>query len=115
MFVNLEEKLSNLQSENTELIHQNGVLSQQLIKKEKDCSNKADDIEELTLEVDSLKKTKNDLFTELLTIKENVKIEKENLRHTTAQLKEEETKNSQLRVFNAEILKEKEMLIKKEA
>ena len=51
MFVSLEEKLASLESENTELIHQSQMLSEQLIKKEKECVIRLDHIEDLTNEL----------------------------------------------------------------
>ena len=45
LFVALEEKLASLESENTDLIHQNEILSEQLIKKEKECLSKSEQYE----------------------------------------------------------------------
>jgi hypothetical protein len=57
---------------------------------------------------------KVDLFGELMTVKENLTVEQETRKRLSADLKEEETRNSQLRIFNAELIREKELLIKKE-
>ena len=69
IFVTLEEKLAALEGQNTELIHQNGVLSDQLVRKEKQCMMKTEQNEDLTHELESIKKTKGGLFAELLAIK----------------------------------------------
>lgn len=54
------------------------------------------------------------MLGELLSIKESFAIEKENNKRLNSDIKEEQMKNMQLKMFNAQLLKEKELLIRKE-
>ena len=55
MFVNLEEKIASYETESTVLIHQTELLTEHLAKKEKECYQKLEEIEDLTHELENVK------------------------------------------------------------
>ena len=46
------------------------MLADQLVKKEKECFEKTQDNDDLTAELENIKKVKSETFTELMTTKE---------------------------------------------
>jgi hypothetical protein len=61
-----------------------------------------------------VKKSRSELSIELLSTKESLAVEKENIQRLFHEIKDEENKNTQLKGFNSDLLKEKEALFKRD-
>lgn len=77
VFINLEEKITELEQYNLELTHQADLLSEQVQKKDRIINAKIEETEELLDELQTTKRYKNDLSIELLSLKESLTVEKE--------------------------------------